>query len=608
MSSLIEFEQKAKLSASETINYTRPYSFAESEKRILQAVSTDEMLTVLALCAGFNVNPHRKIQDIIKDYNMALKVKSVLECANASACSTLEAHMALSHIPGDVLFKVFPKALPYYNKNNLAKKARKELIKNGMCVRNVITEDLNEIKNLEKMIEKCNTEIKASVSTNTIESILFSEVKNFIDKEYKKFDMFNKNEVEIYIFKQKILDKLYQAYKKNFFTTRGMFEDCPKFLDKYFNVFMQLKEYENNISVIKQKCYKKVINVLIEISLINEEEAQHWAEQNTTISAAVYKQLKRQGYPINDFKKHCAEFYRLVGGKLGKVIFSRDKNDDRSHCKSENEVITNGYIDKETLFHELSHALEFSSSQFASCSKNFVLSRAASKAAKKLSELTKNFNYKDYEVAYEDHFFNPYVGKWYNDNISEVLSMGIQQLTSPELLYEIITKDPEHLDYTLSVCIAKEQFGSKNLEFSDDEKENITEEGNKKKLIDHFDNEIIRIGIAYKLRPIPAKYIFSHDIILIENHLIVETNYEQIKQYAIYEKRRTKGFAKRTDSAADLSIAQLALYLFAVRNQIDKLQKDGIKNIFQVAKSFILYGEVPNWFTESTTLPEFNYE
>lgn len=547
MNSLSYFEHKVKVSTSKMSNYTRPSSFAEAEQRIRQATSADEMLDVLAVCAGFKVKPYRNVHDVIKDYDRALQIKNIFECVNASAYSKLEAHMALSHISRDVLLKVFPKAIPYYDKDKLVKKARRELTKNGMRIRKTMITD-KEFYDLKK-----SGEVFAALEAG--------------HKTPEGYLVFNTEEEQ----------KRYHKFKAR-------------------------------TQELGQECINKLKNELLKASPITKEKAQQWAEQNTTISAAVYKQLKRQGYRVEDFTKDCAEFYRLIGGKLGKIVFSRDRNDNRSFCKNENEVVINGYIDKETLFHELSHAVEFYSTQFISCSKNFILSRAASKTTKKLSELTKNLNYKDYEVAYPDHFVDPYVGQWYNDDATEVLSMGMDYLTSPDNFYKFFTFDLEHLDYILGVCLSKKQFGSKNLEFYDYEKANINEETNKKKLIDHFDDEIIRIGIADKLRPIPAKYIYSHGSMLIENHAIVETKYKRIKQYTIYEKRRTIGLARRTRSTTDLSIAQLALYLFAVRKQLARLQGDSITSIFQVAEAFIAYGEVPAWFTMNTKLPELDYD
>jgi hypothetical protein len=58
--------------------------------------------------------------------------------------------------------------------------------------------------------------------------------------------------------------------------------------------------------------------------------------------------------------------------------------------------------------------------------------------------LTGNKNYRKDEVAFTDHLFDAYVGKYYGpDTSTEVMSMGVQQFSSPELMSELYKSDPE---------------------------------------------------------------------------------------------------------------------------------------------------------------------
>ena len=50
---------------------------------------------------------------------------------------------------------------------------------------------------------------------------------------------------------------------------------------------------------------------------------------------------------------------------------------------------------------------------------------------RKLSEITGNYAYEDHEVAFEDDFVHPYIGKEYGGRASEVLTMGLQGIFYP---------------------------------------------------------------------------------------------------------------------------------------------------------------------------------
>jgi hypothetical protein len=92
----------------------------------------------------------------------------------------------------------------------------------------------------------------------------------------------------------------------------------------------------------------------------------------------------------------------------------------------------------------------------AIASKHWTRSRAdtfknGNPIIKKLSSLCPGTKYRKDETAYKDSFFDPYVGKVYDHDASEVVSMGIQMLADPNELYILMTKDPEHFKYLLGV-------------------------------------------------------------------------------------------------------------------------------------------------------------
>ena len=94
-----------------------------------------------------------------------------------------------------------------------------------------------------------------------------------------------------------------------------------------------------------------------------------------------------------------------------------------------------------TLFHELAHHLE--NDPIAKAASNgFLLKRRESEQAHRLRDLT-GLDYDKREIAYKDSFMDPYVGKIYNDGITEVWSMGVQYLSNPKDAAIFAAKDPE---------------------------------------------------------------------------------------------------------------------------------------------------------------------
>jgi hypothetical protein len=101
------------------------------------------------------------------------------------------------------------------------------------------------------------------------------------------------------------------------------------------------------------------------------------------------------------------------------------------------------------LAHELGHHVEFESDIVLRASKAWVSGRATGEE-RSLRVLTGDRRYKANETATPDNFINPYVGKKYLAS-TEVVSMGVEQLYSPQSLRFFASTDPEHFAYTVGV-------------------------------------------------------------------------------------------------------------------------------------------------------------
>lgn len=108
---------------------------------------------------------------------------------------------------------------------------------------------------------------------------------------------------------------------------------------------------------------------------------------------------------------------------------------------------------KRLTLHELAHRVEYKYPEISLANKSWVKARCEkggfSDEPVKLSQLVRKDQYKDDEVALEDTFVNPYVGKIYPDLATEVLSMGLEHFASSELLAKLYQRDPEHVFLTL---------------------------------------------------------------------------------------------------------------------------------------------------------------
>jgi hypothetical protein len=148
--------------------------------------------------------------------------------------------------------------------------------------------------------------------------------------------------------------------------------------------------------------------------------------------------------------------YRFTGGKgLGTLrSISADKN--RGSANAGSGTIDTGIKAKpDTIWHEFGHHVEMSTPGLAEASRSWVDSRAISKRTKKLKDLTGINQFGDNEIAIQDQFLHPYVGRVYGDKGSptEVISTGLQRFISPKAMVSFYLQDREHFMFTLGAIL-----------------------------------------------------------------------------------------------------------------------------------------------------------
>jgi hypothetical protein len=99
--------------------------------------------------------------------------------------------------------------------------------------------------------------------------------------------------------------------------------------------------------------------------------------------------------------------------------------------------------------HEMGHWLEANNPNVLTSALSFLAKRTAGEPAMRLSVITGNRGYRSYEVAKKDKFVNPYMGKIYTQQATEVVSMGLQMFyESPGLLAK---QDPGYFTFIFNL-------------------------------------------------------------------------------------------------------------------------------------------------------------
>lgn len=220
----------------------------------------------------------------------------------------------------------------------------------------------------------------------------------------------------------------------------------------------QLNALRDRQKEIAREVHSKVINHLLGQSPISEAQASSWIQQNALMDKKAIAKARKAGYAPEDVQKDLAEFYRMTGGRLSRLEYTTIRQSRSAAAHWTGALFVGSSFGKKTFFHELAHLLE-DDGKIKATAQAFLDKRRESATLYSLASLTGNRNYKSDEVAYKDSFHDPYVGKYYR-NSTEVISMGMQMLASPEAMLALQEKDPEHLAFMLGICASKPHLDS----------------------------------------------------------------------------------------------------------------------------------------------------
>lgn len=335
---------------------------------------------------------------------------------------------------------------------------KREVIQDG---KNLMQEKFaNVIEDIKTLHEDINF---VDVARGKIRDDQFIEAKNFINKKIaeeieKEFP--GEGDSTKRLIDRSIIDpeswgeKNIPILKRYIELRQKVAIECKDKFKEYAELVEEVEKRNERAKILKQKIFDDVSNSLKDSSGISQEEAEAWANNNVYLEKGIERKLNAIGYPKKKLLQDIADFYRYAGGKLGPVEFIMTRRTRAFALTNKMQIAVTKYFNTETLFHECGHLVEGLDDLSLKCSYQFRNDRATGKI-QSLRSLTGNSGYSSEEVAYPDNFINPYVGKVYQWPASEVYSMAIENIASPDQIINFIENDPEHFNLFLGVCLHK---------------------------------------------------------------------------------------------------------------------------------------------------------
>jgi SPP1 gp7 family putative phage head morphogenesis protein len=151
------------------------------------------------------------------------------------------------------------------------------------------------------------------------------------------------------------------------------------------------------------------------------------------------------------------EFYALAQGRglsqLKGIEYIRERAEANPLTGMINIGLNGDLSEAQTaLWHEMAHMIEFEDPSIADAAKSWIRARATG-SEQSINSIQGVDYYDESEVALPDKFISPYVGKIYDQDATEVISMGLQYFTGPEEMLKFYRKDPEHFRFVVGAVL-----------------------------------------------------------------------------------------------------------------------------------------------------------
>jgi hypothetical protein len=259
---------------------------------------------------------------------------------------------------------------------------------------------------------------------------------------YGKYESMEKDSSE--------LSKTRDAVLKEYMEARDEMLKSPEFL-KTSRVPSKVKELFNQYTELDDRLTKVRMNIGTAIVEVNRLAGGRFGEYSLGKTLLDY-QASDYGMTGNEedaitreqdlFNKMTC-FNPLMSSKPVKLVYAPLI---RGH-QADDHIQTNKF--EGTTLHELGHELEARDDIIGVSAFNFWQRRTETDETHRLSEVTKNNNYRDNEYTRLDKFIDPYMGKIYPGRGTEITSMGLQlMMTDP---FKLMTNDPEYYDFVWAI-------------------------------------------------------------------------------------------------------------------------------------------------------------
>lgn len=218
----------------------------------------------------------------------------------------------------------------------------------------------------------------------------------------------------------------------------------------------QHQELEQQEAKAAEQAMKQVRDRLL------QDAAKQYGEQAKAFAKGIEIDDKAAGIRnANEMRRDAMEYYLLTKGKGAGSIKKLTYERDRASANPEKEVVDVGKSPtKQILFHEMAHHMEYNNPAIAAAAIGWIRSRSSG-PPQKLKDITGNQRYRDSEVAYQDKFLSPYVGKVYpvkgKDGkvtlrpATEAISMAVERMATPADMVNFYRQDPEHFKFVLGI-------------------------------------------------------------------------------------------------------------------------------------------------------------
>lgn len=250
---------------------------------------------------------------------------------------------------------------------------------------------------------------------------------------------FSQSDPELY---NSLLERFAAETKKDkTFSRHNLIKRGQKLIQPFSDRITRADSYDEQLGIMQE------FRASLIKSGLSPEAAAHYAG-DIDIKSSVKTLSTKQ------VRDAATEFFQVSGGAGKKTLNSFVENSDRGFADATAKLINIGSSGKiTTIWHEMGHHVEFEDPRIAASAKDWIQSRATG-APQKLNDLTWD-GYEEHEIAIPDHFAHPYVGKIYTNASTEVVSMGLERLSSAEAMLEFHASDREHLAFVLGLIRPK---------------------------------------------------------------------------------------------------------------------------------------------------------